>query len=221
MSAAPALEARDLYRFYHTAEEETLALKGVSITVAKGEIVALMGPSGSGKSTLLACVSGIDEPDGGTVLIDGVRMTRRPSYERAGLRASLMGIMLQSGSLFDQLSVLDNVLMKMWIADKVDRARAVALVESVGLASRIHAVPAHMSGGEIARASLAVALAAEPAILLADEPTSEVDAATEEGLLRLFDDFRKRGGSALIATHSDSLASRVNRVVRLHDGRIL
>ncbi len=221
MSAAPALEARDLYRFYHTAEEETLALKGVSLSVRKGEIVALMGPSGSGKSTLLACVSGIDEPDGGTVLIDGVRMTRRPSYERGGLRASLMGIMLQSGSLFDQLSVLDNVLMKMWIAGKVDRKRAVALVESVGLAPRIHAVPAHMSGGEIARASLAVAIAAEPAILLADEPTSEVDAATEEGLLRLFDDFRRRGGSALIATHSDSLAARVNRVIRLHDGRIL
>lgn len=221
MSAALALEARDLYRFYHTAEEETLALKGVSLAVRKGELVAIMGPSGSGKSTLLSCVSGIDEPDGGTVFVDGLRMTRRPAYERAGLRASLMGIMLQSGSLFDQLSVLDNVLMKMWIAGKVDQERAVALAKSVGLAQRLHAVPAHMSGGEIARASLAVALAANPAVLLADEPTSEVDAATEEGLLGLFDEFRKRGGSAIIATHSDSLAARMDRVIRLHDGRIL
>ena len=221
MSDALALDARELYRFYHTAEEETLALKGVSLSVRKGELVALMGPSGSGKSTLLACVSGIAEPDGGTVTVAGTRMTRRPAPERAALRASLMGIMLQSGSLFDQLSVYDNILMKMWIAGKVDRKKARALVESVGLSPRIDAVSAHMSGGEIARASLAVALAAEPAILLADEPTGEVDAATEEGLLRLFDEFRKRGGAALIATHSDSLASRVDRVVRLHDGRVL
>lgn len=221
MSPSLALEARDLYRFYHTAEEETLALKGVSISVQKGELVAVMGPSGSGKSTLLACVSGIAEPDGGTVTVAGTRMTRRTGPERAALRASLMGIMLQSGSLFDQLSVYDNILMKMWIAGKVDRKKAHALVESVGLAHRSDAVPAHMSGGEIARASLAVALAAEPAILLADEPTGEVDAATEQGLLSLFDDFRNRGGAALIATHSDSLASRVDRVVRLHDGRVL
>jgi putative ABC transport system ATP-binding protein len=215
------LEANDLYRFYHTGEEETLALKGVSISVKRGELVAVMGPSGSGKSTLLDCISGIAEPDGGSVMISGIRLTRKTEGERARIRASRMGIMLQSGSLFDQLSVYDNILMKMWFAGKVDRSGIKPLVESVGLADRLHAFPSRMSGGEVARASLAMALASNPDILLADEPTGEVDGATEKQLIHLFEEFRAKGGSAVIATHSDSLAVCVDRIVHLHDGRII
>lgn len=216
-----ALEVQDLYRFYHTAEEETLALRGVSFEVKNGELVAIMGPSGSGKSTLLSCISGIAEPDGGCVTISGVRITRKTEIERAAIRAAKMGIMLQSGSLFDQLSVYDNMLMKMWLAGKVNRKRIDSLISAVGLTERLHAFPSRMSGGETARASLAVALASDPDLLLADEPTGEVDEATEEQLIRLFESYREKGGAAIIATHSDSVVARVDRVIRLHDGRIV
>jgi putative ABC transport system ATP-binding protein len=221
MKTQPALEVRDLYRFYHTGEEETLALRGVSFQVKSGELVAIMGPSGSGKSTLLSCISGIAEPDGGCVTISGTRITRKTEIERAAIRAAKMGIMLQSGSLFDQLSVYDNMLMKMWLAGKINRKRIDSLVEAVGLAERLHALPSRMSGGETARASLAVALASDPDILLADEPTGEVDEANEEQLIRLFESYRENGGAAIIATHSDSVIARVDRVICLHDGRIV
>jgi len=221
MKTQLALEVRDLYRFYHTGEEETLALRGVSLEVKSGELVAIMGPSGSGKSTLLSCISGISEPDGGHVTISGTRITRKTEIERAAIRAAKMGIMLQSGSLFDQLSVYDNMLMKMWLAGKINWKRIDSLVAAVGLAERLHALPSRMSGGETARASLAVALASDPDLLLADEPTGEVDEANEEQLIRLFELYRENGGAAIIATHSDSVIARVDRVIRLHDGRIV
>lgn len=215
------LEVSKLYRFYHTADEETLALQGVSFSVERGEIVAVMGPSGSGKTTLLSCIAGIIEPDGGSVAIAGKRITRKSEAERAAIRASSMGIMGQSGNLFDQLSVYDNIRMKMWLARKIDSRRIGLLAEAVGISSLIHASPANMSGGEIARASIAVALACDPPLLLADEPTGEVDERTEELVIGLFETYRKGGGAALIATHSDSLASHADRVIRLHDGRIV
>jgi putative ABC transport system ATP-binding protein len=216
-----ALEARDLYRFYHTGEEETLALRGVSIEVKSGELVAIMGPSGSGKSTLLSCISGISEPDGGYVTISGTRITRKTEIERAAIRAAKMGIMLQEGSVFDHLTVYDNMLMKMWLAGKVDTNRIHSIVESVGLTERLYALPSRMSGGEAARASLAMALASNPDVLLADEPTGEVDEATEEQLIQIFEKYRDGGGAAIIATHSDSLVAHVDRVIHLHDGRIV
>jgi putative ABC transport system ATP-binding protein len=221
MKSQSALEVKDMYRFYHTGDEETLALRGVSFEVEQGELVAVMGPSGSGKSTLLACISGIAEPDGGYAAISGVRITRKTEVERAAIRAAKMGIMLQSGSIFDQLSVYDNMLMKMWLAGKINLKRIEAIAAAVGLTERLHALPSRLSGGEAARASLAVALASDPDILLADEPTGEVDEANEEQLIRLFESYREGGGAAIIATHSDSVIARVDRVIRLHDGRIV
>src|ERR1700724_2096372 len=117
------LEAFDLYRFYHTGDEETLALRGVSIHVEAGEIVAVMGPSGSGKSTLLACLVGLDEPDGGYVQLMGKRLTRRPEAERASMRAAEIGILLQSRNLFEHLSVDDNMRLQMRLARKFDEQR--------------------------------------------------------------------------------------------------
>lgn len=215
------LEARELYRFYHAGEEETLALRGVSLVVKQGELVAVMGPSGSGKSTLLACVAGLVEPDGGTVIIAGERMTRRPESERAALRATALGIMTQAGSLFDQLSVRDNVRLKKWLAGRKSEASIDSLATSIGISARLRSRPSRMSGGEMARAALAVALAADPALLLADEPTGEVDATAEAAILELLDSYRNAGGAALVATHSDSLAARMDRVIRLRDGRII
>lgn len=214
------LEAFDIYRFYHTGEEETLALRGVDIQVRAGEVVAVMGPSGSGKSTLLACLSGLDEPDGGYVRLLGKRITRRPETERTAMRARHIGIMTQSGNLFDHLSVENNIRLQMRLANKQDEGRINHLLEVTGLGGLRHARPSQISGGEAARAALAVAMANNPAVLLADEPTGEVDAETEINIMRLLEGYRKSGGAAVIATHSNALAAYASRVVRLADGRI-
>jgi putative ABC transport system ATP-binding protein len=214
------LEAFDIYRFYHAAEEETLALRGVSIHVEAGEIVAIQGPSGSGKSTLLACLSGLDEPDGGYVTVFGERITRRPEAARAKVRARMIGIMLQSGNLLEHLSVEDNIELQMVLSGRVDKEHLDELINLVGLNHRRHARPAHISGGEAARAGLAVAMAAEPKVLLADEPTGEVDAETESHILQFLDAYRKKGGAVLVVTHSNPVAAYANRTVHLFDGRI-
>jgi putative ABC transport system ATP-binding protein len=215
------LEAFDLYRFYHTGEDETLALRGVSLYVDAGEMVVVMGPSGSGKSTLLSCLAGLDEPDGGHVALVGKRLTRKPEAERAAMRAAEIGILLQSRNLFDHLSVTDNMRLQMHLAHKFDRHLLNRLIDLVGLRKRRHARPSQLSGGEAARAGLAVALCTDPKVLLADEPTGEVDAETEKDILDLFESRRQNGGATLIVTHSDALAAHADRVVRLYDGRVV
>src|SRR2546426_10516734 len=167
------LEAFDLYRFYHIGEEETLALRGVSLHVEAGEIVAVMGPSGSGKSTLLNCLVGLDEPDGGHVKLMGKRLTRRPEAERAAMRAAQIGILLQSRNLFEHLSVNDNMCLQMRLACKFDKQRLTRLIELVGLQDRRYASPGQLSVGEVARAALAGALSTEPKVLLAVWPNGE------------------------------------------------
>ena len=216
------IEVDDLFKFYHPGDAEVRALRGVSLTVERGEIVALIGPSGSGKSTLLACLAGLDEPDGGVVTIDGRRMTRRPEAERAALRARSVGFLAQSGNLFAHLSVAENIRLQMDLCGlRRNPARISEILGLVGLAERADALPTTLSGGEAARAGLAVALAADPPLLIADEPTAEVDAETEKRILDLLDARRARGGAALIATHSRSLGARASRVVAIADGRIV
>ena len=215
------LVAEDLYRFYHSGEEETLALRGVSLTVDSGDMVAVMGPSGSGKSTLLACLAGLDEPDGGSVRIMDHRLTRRSESERAALRARHIGIMLQTGNLFDHLTVEQNILVQMRLARSVDRRRIEALLELVGLSGRQRALPTQLSGGESARVALAAALAASPTLLLADEPTGQVDAETERQLLRMIAHHCETGGAAVIVTHSDAVAGGAHRIIRLADGKVV
>lgn len=212
------LEAFELHRFYHTGEAETLALRGVSLSLQQGELVAVMGPSGSGKSTLLACLAGLDEPDGGHVTLLGTRLTRQPETVRAALRAANIGVLQQSGNLFGHLTVEENVRLPLQLAGKQDTARVTHILEAVGLLPRRHAYPVELSGGEAARAGLAVALAVDPAVLLADEPTGEVDAETEALLLYLLDDRRRQGYTALIATHSPALAAHADRTLQLTDG---
>jgi putative ABC transport system ATP-binding protein len=215
-----AIEAFDLYRFYHTGEDETLALRGVSLKVSPGEMVAVMGPSGSGKSTLLACLAGLDEPDGGYVKITGKRLTRRPEMERAALRASLIGMMLQTGNLFNHLSVENNIRLAMKLAGKINEPCLDQLLELVGLEQRRHSLPGQLSGGEAARVALIIALANTPPVLLADEPTGEVDAVIEQQIVNLFTNYCYDGGSLIIATHSQSLAARADRIIHLLDGRV-
>ena len=144
-----------------------------------------MGPSGSGKSTLLACLAGLDEPDGGHVELMGRRMTRRPEAERAALRARHIGILRQSRNLFEHLTVEGNIRLQLKLAGRPQDARLDAMLDLLGLRPLLNSRSGQLSGGETARAGLAVALAADPVVLLADEPTAEVDAATAGGMLAL------------------------------------
>jgi putative ABC transport system ATP-binding protein len=214
------LDARDLYRFYHTGDEETLALRGVSLSAAAGELVAVMGPSGSGKSTLLACIAGLDEPDGGVVDVADMRVSRRSETTRAAVRASSIGMLFQSNNLLAHLSVQGNVLLAQELAGRADIAAASAIVESVGLAARAHSRPPQLSGGELARAGLAVALANDPPLLLADEPTGELDSATADEIVSLLLRRASAGCAIVAATHNPRLAAAAHRTVHLIDGRV-
>ena len=215
-----ALEAHELYRFFHIGDDETAALRGISFHLSPGEIVALVGPSGSGKSTLLSCVTGLDEPDGGHVEVAGRRLTRRSETERTRIRAANFGILPQSGNLFGHLNVEQNLRLQMQLAGKLNESRIGLLLESVDLQHRARAFPAQLSGGEAARAGLAVALAADPPVLVADEPTAEVDRDTELRLIAHFEARRRAGLATLLATHSQALAHKADRIIGLKDGRI-
>ena len=215
------LEAVDLYRFYHAGDDETLALRGVSLTAARGEIVAVMGPSGCGKSTLLACLAGLDEPSGGIVRLGGERLSRRSGRERAAMRAHSIGMLFQSGNLLGHLDVRSNVLLAQRLAGDADSDRADRVIEGVGLANRANSLPRRLSGGELARAGLAVALANDPELLLADEPTGELDTVTAAQIVGLLRERAADGVAIVTATHNAHIAEAADRVVELADGRVV
>jgi putative ABC transport system ATP-binding protein len=219
----PLLDAQDLYRFFHAGDDETLALRGVSVTLEAGDVVAVTGPSGSGKSTLLACLAGLDEPDGGVVRIDGERLSRRPEEERAGVRARRIGMLFQQANLVSHLSVADNITMAQKLAGDGHggSAWAAEVLERCDISSRAHARPAQLSGGELARAGLAVALGNQPDVLLADEPTGELDDATAGRILDLLHRQAAGGTAVLIVTHSPEVAAQAHREIRLRDGRVV
>jgi putative ABC transport system ATP-binding protein len=218
--AAPLVDARELYRFFHAGDDETFALRGVSIAVQPGEMVAVVGPSGSGKSTLLACLAGLDEPDGGHVVIAGQRITRRPEATRAGLRSRWIGMLLQSGNLLGHLSVAQNIEAAQALVPRGPRRAPRGLLDDVGLADRATARPSTLSGGEAARAGLAVAMANDPPVLLADEPTGEVDKQAERRVLGLLRGRADEGKAVLVVTHSHDVAQTADRVVHMVDGRV-
>jgi putative ABC transport system ATP-binding protein len=221
VNSAPALEADRLFRFFHAGDEETIALAGVTLRVGVGEFVAVVGPSGSGKSTLLACLAGLDEPDGGTVRVAGETMTRRPEARRAELRARHVGMLLQHDNLLDHLRVRANIRLAQRLAGGDARVSADALLDQLGLADRASAWPATLSGGEAARAGLATALANEPTVLLADEPTGELDLATADHIVGLLADYADDGHAVVVVTHSDTIASHAHRTVFLRDGEVV
>jgi putative ABC transport system ATP-binding protein len=220
MPAEAVLQARDLYRFYRAGDEETLALRGVSLTVAGGEVLVVSGPSGSGKSTLLACLAGLDEPDGGSVWVRDTRLSHRPEPERAALRARHVGILFQSANLLEHLTVWRNIELAQRLARRRDAGRARALLNAVGLGRRGGARPSELSGGEAVRAAVAVALANDPDVLIADEPTGELDGGTEAAVLRLIRDQAAGGTAVVIASHSPAVTTLADQVLQLKDGRL-
>jgi len=220
----PALQAVSLYRFFRAGDEETQALRGVSVAVKPGELVAVAGPSGSGKSTLLSCLAGLDTPDGGMVHVAGQRLSHRPERERTRLRARHIGLLFQSANLLEHLSVDANLALVQALiprpAGSTPAQRRLALLRSLSIEQRATATPSTLSGGEAARAGLAVALANDPAVLLADEPTGEVDADTEHQIVGLLRARADAGTAVVVVSHSAAVAGAADRVIRLTDGRV-
>ena len=194
------------------------------MTVQAGETVAVVGPSGSGKSTLLGCLAGLDEPAGGVVWVGGERLSHRSESERAQIRANRIGVLMQTNNLLGHLDLSANLRIAQ-LARRPGRGDrrvlpATGLLEAVGLGARRHAYPPELSGGELARAGLATALANDPDVLLADEPTGELDDETEQQILALLRDRATAGSGLVIVTHSDAVAHAADRVVRLSDGQV-
>jgi putative ABC transport system ATP-binding protein len=215
----PVLEAHRLFRFFHAGDDETLALQGVSLEVEAGEVVAVTGPSGSGKSTLLSCLAGLDEPDGGTVTVGGERLSRRSEEERAGIRGRRIGMLFQHANLVGHLTVAQNVAL----AQRLARGSAPApeeVLEACDIGHRAGSRPAQLSGGEHARAGLAVALANDPDVILADEPTGELDSVTAIRVLDLLHRRAAAGAAVVVVTHAPEIAGAAGREIRLRDGQV-
>jgi putative ABC transport system ATP-binding protein len=215
------LEANELYRFFHAGDEEVKALRGVNLTLNAGEMIALVGPSGSGKSTLMMCLAGLDEPDGGKVLVCAETMTRRPEIEKTRLRSKYFGVMLQKENLFAHLTVSENIRAAQATNGAYDDAIATSILKRIGLDKRLNSLPAQLSGGEKARAGLAVALARKPLILLLDEPTGEVDVETEGEILAVLEEHRRGGGAIIVATHNLAVGRIATRTLAMKDGRVI
>jgi putative ABC transport system ATP-binding protein len=226
MTAHLPLRAEGLHRFYRRGGSEVAALLDVSLTCFPGETVAVTGPSGSGKSTLLGLLAGLDDPDGGRVTIYGERLSHRSDRQAALIRGRHIGVLTQASGLLGHLDVLANVQLAESLRHTSGRAPGAApgaeeLIERLGLSAVRRARPATLSGGETARAGLAVALAGGPDVLLADEPTAEVSADEEVTVLDLLAEWRPAGGATVLVTHSPVVAGRADRVVALRDGRLV
>lgn len=222
--ANTAILLSGISRRFREGEREHVVLDGLDLEVRRGETVALRGRSGSGKSTLLNLVGGIDAPDAGTVTVAGVEVTRLSEHDRTLFRRKHVGFVYQAFNLVPTLTVADNVRLVLEL-NKVPAVTATArigeLLDAVGLADRADSYPDVLSGGEQQRVAIARALSHEPAVLLADEPTGNLDDTTAESVLALLDKLvRDSGRTLLVATHSNTVASLCNRVLELHDGRL-
>jgi putative ABC transport system ATP-binding protein len=221
--AAPLVRVEDVSKTYRDGASETPVLRAVRLEIAHGETTSLVGVSGSGKSTLLSLIAGLLRPDSGRVVIDGQDTTGMDDAARARLRAERIGVVLQSGNLVPFLTAKENVELAVGLAGgHHGGARAEALLEEVGLADRVHHLPRRLSGGEAQRVSLAVALANEPDLLLADEATGELDSSTAEHVMEvIFDAWQERGLSVLLVTHRSELAASAQRQLQLVEGQVV
>ncbi len=221
----PSLRFEGLTRRYREGERERVVLDGAAASLAPGEFVALLGPSGSGKSTLLNLVSGIDGPDAGWVEVAGVRLTDLSERDRTLFRRRHIGFVFQFFNLLPTLTVLENLLLPIELKGRVasdDEARARALLERVGLADRAGTFPDRLSGGEQQRIALARALVHDPDLVLADEPTGNLDPETGGRVAELLESLvRERGRTLLAVTHSRELAARADRVLMIEHGRLV
>jgi putative ABC transport system ATP-binding protein len=223
-SRYPALALRDVTKTYELGEIVVHALRGVSVTVDHGEHVAIMGASGSGKSTMMNIIGCLDVPTSGRYVLDGIDVRDLDEYELAQIRNLLIGFVFQSFNLIPRTSALANVELPMVYAGvkaKERHARAEAALELVGLANRMHHMPNELSGGQQQRVALARALVTDPAIILADEPTGNLDSTSSADIMSLFVRLHEEGRTVVLITHEDEIASHASRVVVLRDGRVI
>jgi len=221
----PVIEIHGLTKMYRMGEVEVRALDGIDLTVERGDFVAIMGPSGSGKSTLMNVVGCLDRPTAGSYRLDGADVSRLDRDERAEIRNAKIGFVFQSFNLLARTRATENVELPLIYSDlglssavRVRRARAA--LREVGLAGREDHYPSQLSGGQQQRVAIARALVTDPAILLADEPTGNLDSHTSEEIIGLFQELNDAGKTVVLITHELDIAAHARRVIYLHDGRI-
>ena len=223
----PVIRIRDLTRVYRMGETEVRALDGVTLDVAPGEFLAVMGPSGSGKSTFMNIVGCLDRPTAGTYVLEGTDVSTLDRDARAGIRNDKIGFVFQSFNLLSRTSALENVELpllysrkhRMSDAEQLEKARA--SLERVGLGERWDHTPAQLSGGQQQRVAIARALVNDPAILLADEPTGNLDSKTSDEVMGIFQRLNEEGKTVVLITHEHDIAEYARRVVAFRDGRIV
>jgi putative ABC transport system ATP-binding protein len=217
------IEGHGLKRYYHRGSETVKALDGVDISIRKGEIVAILGPSGSGKTTLINVLSGLDAPTEGTLVVAGKQVAGLSEDELVEVRRGVLGFVFQQFSLLPTLTVTENVeLPLLFLGSRRDPRRTAALLKMVGLSDRADHLPRELSGGQMQRVAIARALIADPQILVADEPTGNLDKATGESIIELFKRlaFEQRL-AILITTHNSAFGREADRMITLEDGRIV
>ena len=217
------IETRDLWKTYVMGEEEIHALRGVSIQIERGEYVAIMGPSGSGKSTLMNLIGCLDTPTKGSYLLNGKEVASMNDDELARIRNEEIGFVFQTFNLLPRASALANVELPLvygGVPARLRRERARSALDRVGLADRMGHRPNELSGGQRQRVAIARALVNNPAILLADEPTGNLDSSTSEEIMRVFERLHAQGQTVIMVTHEADIAAHAHRIVLLRDGRI-
>ena len=218
------IELRDVYKIYPMGEESVHALDGVSLTIDRGEFVAIVGQSGSGKSTAMNIIGCLDVPTAGSYHLGGVDVSTMDDDRQAEIRNKMLGFIFQQYNLIPKLTVLENVelpLLYAGVPAEERRARAVRSLERVGLADKQKNLPSQLSGGQQQRVSIARALAGEPSVILADEPTGALDSRTGREVLGFLKQLNREGDTVVLITHDNSIAAKADRIVRLQDGRII
>jgi putative ABC transport system ATP-binding protein len=222
----PIIEIKDVVKSFPMGDTEITILKGISLQVKKGEFLSIVGPSGNGKSTLLNMITGIDRPSSGEIIVTGKPVHKMSEDKLAAWRGENVGIIFQFFQMLPALSLLQNVILPMDLAasrkysPKERRERAKHLLEIVGLSDQMNKLPSTVSGGQQQRAAIARALANDPALLVADEPTGNLDSATSHDIFDLFNEVVSQGKTMVMVTHDKELAHRVPRVVEILDGKI-
>ncbi len=218
------VELENIYKIYHMGDTDIHALDGISLTIDKGEFVAIVGSSGSGKSTCMNIIGCLDVPTSGRYCLNERDITNYSNDELAEVRNKMLGFIFQQYNLIPKLTVLENVKLPLLYggySEREQRERAMTALEKVGLAGKAKNLPAQLSGGQQQRVSIARALAGDPSVILADEPTGALDSKTGREVMQFLQQLNREGNTIILITHDNSIAAKASRIIRVTDGRIV